>query len=1000
MPIISSFSNQFKPIGGNLFVIIPGGSVVTPTPTTTFTPTATPTLTPTSTPIPTSTPTPTPTIFIPDNDLVYLLIPNDDLTYTLIPTNDLTDTLIPEGELTYILLPDNDLNPIEIPINDVNYRLIPNSDLTYTLIPNNDIEYSIIRSENTNQSWWSSVNKSQLLAIYPDSFEGYEGVIDQGMISNWYAPGIYTGLGKRLITSGEKLMFSLIIDTDYEPSNPNYFIGFGNIDTYFENPLGSDQNSIGFNNLGELYYNGQVISDGYPTFGNVGDVIDVLIDCGTQIYYRVNNGEWNNNGANPLSGSGGIAYSEVDIYPAISLAGFDGPSIVKVLNYIYYSIPSGFEYIYNTTINEVTPTPTPTETPTPTPTELPIDENGYRFYKWEITDTKTTDYYTQASEFVFMVNGINQIMSGTSISNPDAFNLTDATEGAIRIIDGNLNTKWLDSINSEYGGKSTLIFDFGTQKIFTGYKWATGNDYEERDPKNWRVFGSNDEVNYTTLSIVNGYNSTSERNTFNGEIYFNHIPTPTPTPTPTSTIEPTATPTPTPTATSTSTPTPTATSTPTPTPTQALLDFTFTSECDPQGTNITNFSGGSGQWEYTANVFGSENEALNAGLWYTVSNSWNNVGVQTNADGTYWAAVRDLNNPSNKIAKSVTISCITPTPTATSTPTLTPTSTPTPTPTPTLAPLDFTISGTCVNNGSIRISDLVGSASNNYEYSAGTHITENSALNASSWGPIVGGNIGSVIIGSSGTYWVAVRETENPSNIIAKSATINCVAGLGLVLHYDPSNTTSYPGTGTTITDLTGQGRVGTMTNITHTSPYFTFNGTSSQISVADSIGLEPQSGDWTVEVWVNQAVAGNDVVLGKFNTGGLSSNVGYSIRTTGSSFYAQYGSGSGSGATLFSNSTTHNATLDTWYQLVYVFTNIAANTFETYVNGTSIGSVNHSLASILNTSTNLYIGSYNNGEYAQWFDGKIGIIRIYGKALTAAEVLGNYNVDKSKYGL
>jgi hypothetical protein len=127
--------------------------------------------------------------------------------------------------------------------------------------------------------------------------------------------------------------------------------------------------------------------------------------------------------------------------------------------------------------------------------------------------------------------------------------------------------------------------------------------------------------------------------------------------------------TPTPTPTSTPTPTPTATSTPTPTstpiPTESPLDFTFTAECNPQGTNITNFSGGSGQWEYTANVFGSENEALNAGLWFTVANSWNNVGTETDADGTYWAAVRDLNNPSNIIAKSVTISCVTPTPTST-----------------------------------------------------------------------------------------------------------------------------------------------------------------------------------------------------------------------------------------------------------------------------------------------------------------------------------------------
>jgi hypothetical protein len=361
----------------------------------------------------------------------------------------------------------------------------------------------------------------------------------------------------------------------------------------------------------------------------------------------------------------------------------------------------------------------------------------------------------------------------------------------------------------------------------------------------------------------------------------------------------------------------------------------------------------------------------------------------------------------------------TPTPTATSTPTSTPTPTvtetltptptgtltPTPTvtstPTPTLEPLNFSISGICNNNGSIRISNLVGSASNNYQYSAGAHTTENSALNASSWGPIVGGNVGVVTIGSSGTYWVAVRETENPSNIIAKSATINCVAGLGLVLHYDPSITASYPGTGTTITDLTGQGRHGTMSNLTFTSPYFTFNGTSSQISVADSLGLEPQGGDYTIEVWVNQSVSGNDVVLGKFSAGGASSNVSYSIRTLGTRFYAQYGSGSGSGATLIQDSINYTATtINNWYQIVYVFTNIATNTLETFVNGVSVGSVNHSLSSILNTSTNLYIGSYNNGEYAQWFDGKIGIVRMYNKPLTSSEVLGNYNVDKSKYGL
>ena len=220
------------------------------------------------------------------------------------------------------------------------------------------------------------------------------------------------------------------------------------------------------------------------------------------------------------------------------------------------------------------------------------------------------------------------------------------------------------------------------------------------------------------------------------------------------------------------------------------------------------------------------------------------------------------------------------------------------------------------------------------------------------------------------------------------------------VLYYDPSNSSSYPGTGTTINSLAPTNLTGAMSNITYTNPYFTYNGSSSQISVADNALLEPGSGSFTMEVWVNQTVSGNDVVLGKFDPGGASQDVSYSIRTTGTSYYAQLGSGSGSGSTLFVNSTTFVGTLNTWYQLVYVLTNGATKTLQTFVNGSSIGTVNHSLASILNTSSNLYLGSYNGGEFAQWFDGRIGITRLYNTALTSAQVLQNYNANRAIYGL
>jgi hypothetical protein len=221
-----------------------------------------------------------------------------------------------------------------------------------------------------------------------------------------------------------------------------------------------------------------------------------------------------------------------------------------------------------------------------------------------------------------------------------------------------------------------------------------------------------------------------------------------------------------------------------------------------------------------------------------------------------------------------------------------------------------------------------------------------------------------------------------------------------LVLYYDPNNTLSYPGTGTTINDLSDNSLNGTMSNITFTDPYFTYNGTSSQVSVTDTAALEPGAGSWTMEAWVNQTASGNDVVLGKFDPGGGAQDVSYSIRTTGTSYYASIGSGIGSGSTLFVNSTTFAGTLNTWYQLVYVFTNGATKTLETFVNGTSIGTVSHNLASILNTATDLYIGSYNNGEYAQWFDGRIGITRLYNTVLTSAQVLQNYNANRELYGI
>jgi len=218
-----------------------------------------------------------------------------------------------------------------------------------------------------------------------------------------------------------------------------------------------------------------------------------------------------------------------------------------------------------------------------------------------------------------------------------------------------------------------------------------------------------------------------------------------------------------------------------------------------------------------------------------------------------------------------------------------------------------------------------------------------------------------------------------------------------LVLWYDPSNSASYPGTGTTLNDLSGNGLTGTMSNITYTNPYFTYNGSSSTVSIADNALLEPGSGDWTLEAWVyyTTITGSSRIIMGKTN-GGLAADWGYGIRTSSvGSTYMELGNG-----TTSVNSPAGTVTTGQWYQLVGVWTNVAANTMEFYINGVSQGSNSHAFASIKNTTNPLYLGSFNNGQFAQWFAGRMGVVRIYNKALSSAEVTQNFNANRSLYGL
>ena len=152
------------------------------------------------------------------------------------------------------------------------------------------------------------------------------------------------------------------------------------------------------------------------------------------------------------------------------------------------------------------------------------------------------------------------------------------------------------------------------------------------------------------------------------------------------------------------------------------------------------------------------------------------------------------------------------------------------------------------------------------------------------------------------------------------------------------------------------------------------------------------------VELFLNHTViAGSSRVILAKTDGGNSNQWGYGLRTIANgNTYGEVGNGTTS---ITTNSSTLN--INTWYQVVAVWTNVATNNFELFINGVSQGSQSHSFTSIKNTTRPLYIGSFDGGSvFGQWLNGRVGIVRIYNSALTSSQITQNFNADKTKYGL
>ena len=82
----------------------------------------------------------------------------------------------------------------------------------------------------------------------------------------------------------------------------------------------------------------------------------------------------------------------------------------------------------------------------------------------------------------------------------------------------------------------------------------------------------------------------------------------------------------------------------------------------------------------------------------------------------------------------------------------------------------------------------------------------------------------------------------------------------GLVLALDAGNSKSYPGTGTTWTDLSGRGNTGTLNNMeipgdysTANGGFLTFDGTDEFVQINNPTTFHNQN--FTISAWINPGV-------------------------------------------------------------------------------------------------------------------------------------------------
>ena len=215
------------------------------------------------------------------------------------------------------------------------------------------------------------------------------------------------------------------------------------------------------------------------------------------------------------------------------------------------------------------------------------------------------------------------------------------------------------------------------------------------------------------------------------------------------------------------------------------------------------------------------------------------------------------------------------------------------------------------------------------------------------------------------------------------------VTTLGLAFHVDASNYQSYPRSGTVWYDISGNNyNINLLNGPVYSGEYggaLTFDGTNDYGTTRSLTQLEMGNRSCTIGAWFRTTATTGAIVTKR----GPGSGYEHYIYSGGKLYADGYGTPTG----VSSVSAINNNTVK-YGVVVFDYANL---TIRLYINGVAD---NTTPLTTGGNDTSAYFNIARSQQYTDFFAGTIYSIQVYNRALSATEILNNFNAGRGRFNL